>query len=63
MLNSRFCRTWIRRSGVACRLTHNGFFNVAMADGSLRTLKVGTDKKVLFSLAGFNDGDLLPPFE
>ena len=29
MLNSRFCRTWISRSGVACRLTTSGFFNVS----------------------------------
>ena len=29
MLNSRFCRTWIRRSGVAWRLTTSGFVRIS----------------------------------
>jgi prepilin-type N-terminal cleavage/methylation domain-containing protein/prepilin-type processing-associated H-X9-DG protein len=36
---------------------HHGLFNVAFADGSVRPLRIGLDKTILFSLAGFNDGD------
>jgi prepilin-type N-terminal cleavage/methylation domain-containing protein/prepilin-type processing-associated H-X9-DG protein len=38
---------------------HNGFFQVAFADGSVRVLKVGIDVNLLTSLAGFNDGDII----
>jgi prepilin-type processing-associated H-X9-DG protein len=38
---------------------HNGFFQVAFADGSVRVLKVGIDVNLLISLAGFNDGDII----
>jgi prepilin-type N-terminal cleavage/methylation domain-containing protein/prepilin-type processing-associated H-X9-DG protein len=38
---------------------HNGSFNVAFADGSVRLLKVGLDQNLLISLAGYNDGDII----
>jgi prepilin-type processing-associated H-X9-DG protein len=42
---------------------HNGRFHVAFADGSVRTLKVGLSKQLLYSLAGYKDGDVIPPFD
>ena len=42
---------------------HNGFFQVAFADGSVRVLKVGIDVNLLTSLAGFNDGDIIQNIE
>jgi prepilin-type N-terminal cleavage/methylation domain-containing protein/prepilin-type processing-associated H-X9-DG protein len=39
---------------------HNGLFYVAFADGSVRPLKVGLASQVLRSLAGYNDGDIVP---
>jgi prepilin-type processing-associated H-X9-DG protein len=38
---------------------HHGRFNVAFADGSVRALPLGIDKALLFSLAGYSDGDPL----
>jgi prepilin-type N-terminal cleavage/methylation domain-containing protein/prepilin-type processing-associated H-X9-DG protein len=36
---------------------HPGMFNVVFADGSVRPLRLGLDKAILLSLAGYNDGD------
>jgi prepilin-type N-terminal cleavage/methylation domain-containing protein/prepilin-type processing-associated H-X9-DG protein len=38
---------------------HNGAFQVAFADGSVRPLRVGLDQNLFTSLAGFNDGDII----
>jgi prepilin-type N-terminal cleavage/methylation domain-containing protein/prepilin-type processing-associated H-X9-DG protein len=46
-------------SGITLGGWHNGFFQVAFADGSVRVLKVGIDINLLTSLAGFNDGDII----
>jgi prepilin-type N-terminal cleavage/methylation domain-containing protein/prepilin-type processing-associated H-X9-DG protein len=46
-------------SGTALGGFHNGNFQVAFADGSVRTLKIGLDQNLLISLAGFNDGDTI----
>jgi prepilin-type N-terminal cleavage/methylation domain-containing protein/prepilin-type processing-associated H-X9-DG protein len=40
---------------------HNGSFNVGFADGSVRTIRLGIEKDLLFSLAGYNDGDPITP--
>lgn len=45
--------------GVALGGWHNGVFQVAFADGSVRPLRVGLDSQVLLSLAGYSDGDAL----
>jgi prepilin-type processing-associated H-X9-DG protein len=36
---------------------HNGNFQVTFADGSVRSLKLGLDKELLWALAGYQDGD------
>jgi prepilin-type processing-associated H-X9-DG protein len=38
---------------------HNGNFQVGFADGSVRSLRLGLDKKLLWSLAGYQDGDVV----
>jgi type II secretory pathway pseudopilin PulG len=45
--------------GIALGGWHHGMFQVVFADGSVRPLRVGVDKALLFSLAGYNDGDVI----
>jgi prepilin-type N-terminal cleavage/methylation domain-containing protein/prepilin-type processing-associated H-X9-DG protein len=44
-------------SGIAFGGWHEGRFNVAFADGSVHALRLGLDQMLLFSLAGYHDGD------
>lgn len=46
-------------SGPALGGWHSGVFQVAFADGSVRQLRVGLDRKLLLSLAGYADGDVI----
>jgi prepilin-type N-terminal cleavage/methylation domain-containing protein len=38
---------------------HGGIFQAAFADGSVHSLRIGIDRALLFSLAGYNDGDVI----
>jgi prepilin-type processing-associated H-X9-DG protein/prepilin-type N-terminal cleavage/methylation domain-containing protein len=40
---------------------HQGRFNVAFADGSVRLVRTDIDRMLLLSLTGYNDGDVVPP--
>jgi prepilin-type N-terminal cleavage/methylation domain-containing protein/prepilin-type processing-associated H-X9-DG protein len=46
-------------SGATLGSWHPGLFNVAFADGSVRPLRLGLSQSILFSLAGYHDGDLI----
>jgi prepilin-type N-terminal cleavage/methylation domain-containing protein/prepilin-type processing-associated H-X9-DG protein len=48
-------------SGATLGGWHPGSFNAAFADGSVRSLRLGLDKSILFALAGYNDGDQINP--
>jgi prepilin-type processing-associated H-X9-DG protein len=50
-------------SGYALGGWHNGMFQVAFADGSVRSLQIGLDRQLLLSLAGYADGDVVGGFE
>jgi prepilin-type N-terminal cleavage/methylation domain-containing protein len=46
-------------SGAALGGWHNGFFQVAFADGSIRLLSLSVPQTLLYALAGYNDGEVL----
>jgi prepilin-type processing-associated H-X9-DG protein len=44
-------------SGAALGGWHGGLFQVVFADGSVRALRLGLEQSLLYSLAGYKDGD------